>query len=171
MKVKQDTKQTQAHKLLKQICYTSDVKKLSENDEVLQELLVAAKAGNVEFLIDLLRIDLDLLWHLDSNGRTIFHIAVEERHAGIFNILKELGAIKDLFVGFVTEDDGNNILHLVAKLAPQHKFNAISRAAFQMQQELIWFKVLIHKLCYEFVGIYSIFCTCFMLLAFLLIMS
>ena len=56
MKVKQDTKQTQAHKLLKQICYTSDVKKLSENDEVLQELLVAAKAGNVEFLIDL-RID------------------------------------------------------------------------------------------------------------------
>ena len=153
MKVKQDTKQTQAHKLLKQICYTSDVKKLSENDEVLQELLVAAKAGNVEFLIDLLRIDLDLLWHLDSNGRTIFHIAVEERHAGIFNILKELGAIKDLLVAFVTEDDGNNILHLVAKLAPQHKLNVISGAAFQMQQELIWFKVLIHKLCFEFVGI------------------
>ncbi|KAK7821293.1 hypothetical protein CFP56_037851 [Quercus suber] len=38
------------------------------------------------------------------------------------------------------EEDGSNILHLAAGLAPQEKLNAISGAALQMQREISWFK-------------------------------
>ncbi len=90
---------------------------------------------------------------MDEQKRTIFHIAVEERHKSIFNIMvNDIGSIKDILLDNKTED-GNNLLHLAAKLAPEHKLNAISGAALQMQQELLWFKVLIHLLCFELVSI------------------
>ena len=155
MKVKQDQnkKQTEARQLLKEICvcaYKCDIENLSENELVIsQQLIVAAKVGNVEFLIEIIRMNLDLLWIRDENGQTIFHIAVEARHESIFNVLNEIGSIKDLLVEYVTEDEyKNNILHLAAKLAPRHKLNAISGSALQMQQELLWYKVLIHMLCF-----------------------
>jgi hypothetical protein len=71
----------------------------------------------------------------------------------IFNLLNELGSIKDLLVEYISEDDGNYMLHLAAKLASQYKLNAIPGAALQMQQELLYFKVLLHMLCFELVSI------------------
>jgi hypothetical protein len=71
----------------------------------------------------------------------------------IFNLLNELGSIKDLLVEYISEDDGNNMLHLAAKLASQYKLNAIPGATLQMQQELLYFKVLLHMLCFELVSI------------------
>lgn len=146
MKVKQDQnlKQTQAHQLLEEICvcaYKFDVEKLRENEEFSQLVFVAAEVGNVEFLIELIRFDFDILWKTDKKRRSIFHIAVQERHESIFYLLNEIGSIKNLIVETTTEE-GNNILHLAAKLAPQHKLNAISGAALQMQKELLWFKVI-----------------------------
>ena len=46
----------------------------------------------------------------------------------------------------ILNEDGNNMLHLAAGLAPEEKLNAISGAALQMQRELLWFKVLIHMI-------------------------
>ena len=160
MKIKQDqnTKQTKAHQLPKEICvcaYKPDhVENLSENKLVIsQQLLVAAKVGNVEFLIEVIRMNTNLLWIVDTNMRTIFHIAVEERHKNIFNILNDISSIKSLILEYITKDEGNNILHLAAKSASQHKLNAISGAALQMQQEFLWYKVLIHMLSFELVSI------------------
>ena len=157
IKQDQNTKQTKAHQLLKEICvyaYKSDVENLRGNKDVIsQQLFVAAKVGNVEFLIEVIRMNIDLLLMVDSNGRTIFHIAVEERHKSIFNILNELGSIKDLILQNITKDHQNNILHLAAKSASQHKLNDISGAALQLQQELLWYKVLTHMLCFELVSI------------------
>ena len=127
---------------------------LSENELVIsQQLLVAAKEGNVEFLIEVIRMNTNLLWIVDTNMRTIFHIAVEERHKNIFNILNDISSIKSLILEYITKDEGNNILHLAAKSASQHKLNAISGAALQMQQEFLWYKVLIHMLSFELVSI------------------
>ena len=99
-------------------------------------------------MIEFIRIKPDLLWKTDNEGRTIFHIAVQERHDSIFCLLNELGSIKNLILEIITED-GNNMLHLAAKLAPEQKLNAISGAALQMQQELLWFEVLIHMLLFR----------------------
>ena len=145
----QNSKQVEARDLLKRIC---DTENLIQNKEISQLIFVATKVGNVEFLIELIHINPNLLWKRDAKGRTIFHIAVEERHISIFNLLNEVGSIKNLIVEIKT-DDKDNMLHLAAKLAPQHKLNAISGAALQMQEELIWFKVLIHMLSFVLVSI------------------
>ena len=103
MKVKQDqnSKHAEARELLKKICarvYISDTGDSRENEEISQLIFVAAKVGNVEFLIEFIRIKLDLLWEKDNEGRTIFHIDVQERHDSIFSLLNELGSIKNLIL-------------------------------------------------------------------------
>ncbi|CAL5408895.1 unnamed protein product [Camellia sinensis] len=58
---------------------------------------------------------------------------------GIFNILYEIGLIKDLITAY-RDEDRNNMLHLAAKIAPPNQLNIVSGAALQMQRELLWFK-------------------------------
>lgn len=81
----------------------------------------------------------DLIWKVDENRYTIFHIAVKHRQAEVFKLIYEIGAIKDLIATY-KDDNGNNMLHLAAKLAPPDRLNCIS---LQMQQEALWFKVII----------------------------
>ncbi|XP_028057663.1 ankyrin repeat-containing protein ITN1-like isoform X2 [Camellia sinensis] len=102
-------------------------------------LFVAAEHGNTKFLIELIEAYPDLIWKVNSQNQSIFHVAVLHRHAGIFNILYEIGSIKDLITAYRVEDR-NNMLHLAAKLAPPNQLNIVSGAALQMQRELLWFK-------------------------------
>ena len=144
LKLKEEkSKQSQAHELLKQClqAYKDDIENLNEISELSLVLFIAAEVGNVEFLVELIHFDFDLLWKT-RNSKSIFHVAVEKRHESIFNLLYEVGSIGDLIINTKTEDTGN-ILHLAAGLAPQEKLNAISGAALQMQREILWFKVLI----------------------------
>ncbi|GMY13700.1 isoform 2 of ankyrin repeat domain-containing protein 17, partial [Fagus crenata] len=141
LKLKQEnSKQSEAHKLVKKClqAYRDDVENLKVIPEISELLFEAAEVGNIEFLVELIRFDFDILWKID-NHRSIFHIAVEKRHESIFGLLNEIGSIRDLISDSI-DKDGNNILHLVAGLAPQDKLNAISGAALQMQRELLWFK-------------------------------
>jgi ankyrin repeat protein len=147
LKLKQEnSKQSEAHELVEQClqAYRDDVENLKEIPEISELLFEAAEVGNIEFLVELIRFDFDILWKID-NHRSIFHIAVEKRHESIIGLLNEIGPIRDLISDSINKD-GNNILHLVAGLAPQDKLNAISGAALQMQRELLWFKVLLHML-------------------------
>ncbi|XP_030954282.1 uncharacterized protein LOC115976896 [Quercus lobata] len=141
LKLKQEnSKQSQANELF-EIClqaYGDDVENLNETSVISHVLFDAVEVGNTEFLVKLIRFDFDLLWKT-RNSKSIFHIAVEKRHESIFNILNEIGSIGDLIIDRI-EEDGSNILHLAAGLAPQEKLNAISGAALQMQQEILWFK-------------------------------
>jgi len=74
-------------------------------------LFDAAKSGNDEFLAVLLRKYPDLLWDVDDNGRSVFHVAVVHQQEHIFNLIYNIGTMKDYIVG--NDDmDGNNMLQL-----------------------------------------------------------
>ena len=144
MKLKQEnSKQSQVNELFEKClqAYGDDVENLNEISVISHVLFDAVEVGNTEFLVKLIRFDFDLLWKT-RNSKSLFHVAVEKRHESIFNILNEMGSIGDLIINTKIEKIGN-ILHLAAELAPREKLNAISGAAFQMQREILWFKVLI----------------------------
>ncbi|KAH9718403.1 PGG domain-containing protein [Citrus sinensis] len=99
----------------------------------------AARQGNLEFLLILIREYPDLIWNIDENGYTIFHTAVLHRRKRIFKLIYQIGAAKDLILKF-KDQKKNNILHLAAMLPPQDRLNIVSGAALQMQRELLWFE-------------------------------
>ncbi|MED6206168.1 hypothetical protein PIB30_024328 [Stylosanthes scabra] len=107
--------------------------------EPTQAIFNATEVGNFEFLSVILSTYPDLIWELDTLGRSIIHIAVLYRHASIFNLIHEVGPIKDFIVTFV-DDEGNNLLHCAAKLPPPNRLNLVSGAALQMMLELSWFE-------------------------------
>ena len=121
------------------MAYNRDVEHLIETPVIPEALFDAARVGNIEFMVKLIRFDFDILWETEDS-KSIFHVAVEERHESIFNLLHELGSVGEIIVERRFEN-GSNILHLAARLAPQEKLNAISGAVLQMQRELLWFKV------------------------------
>ncbi|XP_030944681.1 uncharacterized protein LOC115969219 [Quercus lobata] len=118
LKLKEEkSKQSQAHELLKQCLqsYRDNIENLNEIPELSLVLFIAADVGNVEFL---------------TIRREVYFIAVEKRHESIFNLLA-VGSIRDL-LAYRIDEDGNNMLHLAAGLAPEDKLNAISGAALQI---------------------------------------
>ncbi|KAF4390837.1 hypothetical protein G4B88_015727 [Cannabis sativa] len=74
-------------------------------------LLDAAEVGNHDFIVALICSYHDLLWECDRERRTIFHIAVENRHDEIFRLIHEIGSIKSIIFAF-KDSEGNNIFHL-----------------------------------------------------------
>ncbi|XP_041027338.1 uncharacterized protein LOC121267517 [Juglans microcarpa x Juglans regia] len=102
-------------------------------------LFDAARSGNVEFLIVLIRSYPDLIWRVDEKNRSIFHLAIKYRQESVFNLIYELGSIKGI-IALYTDQDNNNMLHLAAEIAPPDRLNTISGAALQVQRELLWFK-------------------------------
>ena len=103
-------------------------------------LFVAAEMGNTNFLVELIRRYPDLIWKVNDNNQTIFHIAIKHRHAGIYNLLYEIGAMKDMITPMRDRQD-NNMLHLVGKTVSRRQLENVSGVALDMQRELLWFKV------------------------------
>ncbi|GKA80323.1 hypothetical protein Tco_0786919 [Tanacetum coccineum] len=58
---------------------------------------------------------------------------------GIYNLLYEIGSMKDLITP-LKDGDKNNMLHLVRKSAKIKRLQDVLGVAFQMQRELLWFK-------------------------------
>ncbi|KAI9126729.1 hypothetical protein K1719_002325 [Acacia pycnantha] len=103
-------------------------------------LVEAAEVGNFEFLAELMKAYPDLIWEFDDKVQSIIHIAVLHRHPKIFNLIHAYSANKDIILSYEDENDGNNILHLAAKLAPPNRLELVSGAALQMKLELLWFQ-------------------------------
>ncbi|XP_057511605.1 ankyrin repeat-containing protein NPR4-like isoform X1 [Actinidia eriantha] len=102
-------------------------------------LFTAAELGIVEFVTLLIRSYPDLIWKVDDQSRSIFHVAVAHRQKKIFNLIYEIGALKDLIAAY--KDENNvNMLHLAAKLAPLNRLKTDSGAALQLRREFYWFK-------------------------------
>ncbi|CAI9773347.1 unnamed protein product [Fraxinus pennsylvanica] len=114
----------------------SDIIKLIQETQVFHD---AAKIGNVEFLTLLTHSYPDLIWKVDSNKYSVFHVAVINRQEKVFSLIYHIGAVKDL-ITLNIDNKGNNILHLAGKLTPPSRLNIVSGAALQMQRELLWFK-------------------------------
>jgi hypothetical protein len=115
-------------------------------------LVEAAKVGNFEFLLIIIRsYDPDLLWQLidENHGISLFHIALIYRQRSVFNLIHEIGVMKENITTYIANGDnnihglhiakGDNMLHIAGKLAPSDQLNTISIEALQMQQELLWF--------------------------------
>lgn len=103
-------------------------------------LFVAVEMGNTNFVIELISQYPELIWELNDNNQSIFHVAVSHRHESIYNLLYEIGSMKDQITP-LKDSDGNNMLHLVGKYAPKNRLQDVTGVAFQMQRELLWFKV------------------------------
>ncbi|XP_026398123.1 uncharacterized protein LOC113293892 [Papaver somniferum] len=110
--------------------------KFFEDSNVLK---IAMKSGTTEFVVECLKTFPDLIWYKTENQR-ILQIAIEERNDKILNLICELsGDHKDDLVSR-RDEDGNNILHYAAKLAPSHHLKQVSGAPLQMQREMQWYK-------------------------------
>ncbi|XP_062105947.1 ankyrin repeat-containing protein ITN1-like isoform X1 [Humulus lupulus] len=106
-------------------------------------LFQAANSGNTLMVVELIRRNPDIVWKSDKKHGSIFHLAVENRYEGIFNLLHELGSIADMIVNeeiINSEEERKNILHLAAELSPLSKRNRLSGAALQMHRDALWFK-------------------------------
>ncbi|KAJ9553635.1 hypothetical protein OSB04_017680 [Centaurea solstitialis] len=101
-------------------------------------LFVAAEMGNTRFVIELLRTYPDLIWKANGDNHTVFHIAVMHRYQGIYNLLYEIGAMKDMITP-LRDINGNNMLHLVGKTSVKMRAQ-MTKASLLMQRELLWFK-------------------------------
>nr|GEY73370.1 hypothetical protein [Tanacetum cinerariifolium] len=53
-------------------------------------MFIAAEVGNTNFLLALIRRSLDLIWKVNDNGLSIFHVAVKNRHEGMSTRKKNL---------------------------------------------------------------------------------
>ncbi|GAA0166439.1 scaffold/adaptor protein [Lithospermum erythrorhizon] len=82
-------------------------------------VFVAAANGNFNFIAEILSSYPDLIWKVDEESRSIFHIAVLHRQEKIFRLIYDIGALKDLITAYKSSDD-----------------------TLQMQRELLWFKVV-----------------------------
>jgi hypothetical protein len=98
-------------------------------------------SGNAEFLAVLLCKYPDLLWEVDEKRRSVFHVAVVHRQVHVFNLIYNIGTMKDYIVGNY-DGDGNNMLHLAGMLPAAERLGA-PRENLQMQRELLWFKVFL----------------------------
>ncbi|CAI9773342.1 unnamed protein product [Fraxinus pennsylvanica] len=94
---------------------------------------------NVEFLTLLTDSYPDLFWEVNKEYHSIFHVALINRQEKVFNLIYQIGAVRNL-ITLYKDQEGNNILHLAGKLAPPSRLKIVSGAALQMQRELQWFK-------------------------------
>ncbi|VFQ96376.1 unnamed protein product [Cuscuta campestris] len=132
-----------AEKLLHHLC--NRIKSRKDHKQV----VAVAKSA----MFEAARLDMDtvvtsildtcptIVYCLDDNKCSVFHIAVENRSENVFNLLCQKSIqMRDL--AEMVDVHGNGILHLAGKLAPPHKLNSVSGAALQMQLELQWFEVI-----------------------------
>ncbi|XP_035541646.1 uncharacterized protein LOC109001921 isoform X2 [Juglans regia] len=109
-------------------------------DQHMMKLVVeAAKVGNVEFIIILIRSYPDLIWQVDKEYGSLFHVAIKHRQERVFNLIYEIGVAKVNLATYYAEG-GNNMLHLAGQLPSSDRLNIVPGAALQMQRELLWFQ-------------------------------
>ncbi|KAI3921428.1 hypothetical protein MKW98_013362 [Papaver atlanticum] len=99
----------------------------------------AIKNGTIEVVEEFLSNLPSLIW-LDLGGQTIMQMAVVERNEMALNlIIKKSGKNKMDLIN-MKDENGNTLLHYVAKVASPYQLKSISGAVLQMQRELQWFK-------------------------------
>ncbi|MFS7983129.1 putative ankyrin repeat-containing domain-containing protein [Helianthus anomalus] len=103
-------------------------------------LFIAAKMNNSKFLVELIREYPDVICMKNDDGHSIFHIAVSHRYLDIYNLINEIGSMKDL-INTMTDQQGNNILHLVGINPEKNPYKDTLAAPYKLESELFWYKV------------------------------
>lgn len=99
----------------------------------------AAKVGNAEFLVLLIRRYPNLISDLDYNFINVFYEAVENRQENVFELIYKIG-LKNMF-GDLGGVRNTNLMHLAAQIAASKHLKRVSNPALQMTRELEWYKV------------------------------
>ncbi|KAG6624384.1 ankyrin repeat-containing protein At5g02620-like [Carya illinoinensis] len=134
--------QASAHQLVDRLWKALGDKNFSSTVVPQHKRLVveAAKVGNVEFLVILIRSYPHLIWQVDQEDYgTLFHVAIKHRQEHVFNLIHEIGVLKRNLANRCAKGR-NNMLHLVGELPSLDRLNIVSGAALQMQRELLWFQ-------------------------------
>ncbi|XP_051140270.1 uncharacterized protein LOC127257830 isoform X2 [Andrographis paniculata] len=124
-------------------CIFKEMRKMSKSElekmDVDKIIYDAIKHGIVEFIIEMIKYQPEIVWRKDKKGRTIFSHAIVLRQENIFSLIYNLGTKKNIMA---RRHDlfGNNYLHLAAKLSPSNQLERVSGAALQMQREMQWYK-------------------------------
>ncbi|XP_047964158.1 uncharacterized protein LOC125208561 [Salvia hispanica] len=100
-------------------------------------ILAAAKTGNRDVVEEIVEVYPLAIYFTDSSGQSVIRLAVKNCCEKVFNLLYQS---RPYDYSNETDNSGNSILHLAARLAPTHKLNLVSGAALQMQRELQWFR-------------------------------
>ncbi|EOY20775.1 Ankyrin repeat family protein, putative isoform 2 [Theobroma cacao] len=140
-----DLKQAHVHAHVLLLLMSEEIAKLDfakvHENSVHQAIMNAAQRGMTEFIVEIIKRNLDLLVTKDVDDRDMFKIAVAHRQEKVFNLIYGLDTKKQLFLPFVDKLD-NSMFHVAGKLSSesQVKLEQISGSALQMQRELQWFK-------------------------------
>ncbi|WRX17973.1 PGG domain - like 10 [Theobroma cacao] len=67
---------------------------------VIQAIINAAQRGMMEFIVEIIKHNLDLLIISDVDDRSIFHIAIAHRQEKVFSLIYGLDTIKYIFLSF-----------------------------------------------------------------------
>ncbi|XAR59221.1 hypothetical protein NMG60_11014934 [Bertholletia excelsa] len=133
--------ETAGHRLFK-FCWDHYLQRAKSMDEIIsygsQLLFDAAYFGNFEFLVELLNSCPELIYKA-TNRETIFHIAICNRDEDTFNLIHEIGALKNLITSY-RENTGkkNNILHKAALLPAKNRVKPAWGTALRVRQEILW---------------------------------
>ena len=87
---------------------------------------------------------------LDSDGKNVVLLAVENRYPQIYNLLLNSKIPKESVFRQV-DKDGNSALHLAAQ-CPENRPSLILGVALQMQREIKWYKVLLFNIYLRFIA-------------------
>ena len=124
-------------------------------DTVSSLLYDAAEFGNSEFLNILIRSYPNIIWTIDKDGRSLFHIAVINRQESVFNLLYETVAVKEIILTNVIEGKNENVMHLAGYLAPLNRLNIVSGAANGSCCGLRWVLVCIIYFSFIFLCVHN----------------
>nr|XP_043617607.1 uncharacterized protein LOC122589381 isoform X2 [Erigeron canadensis] len=102
-------------------------------------LFLAAEMGNTAFVAEVIRQYPHLVREVNDNNQSIFHIAVSHRHEGIFNLLYDIGSLRNLIIT-LEDKNGNNMLHLAGESAKINRLQNIPGVGLQLHLETLWFK-------------------------------
>ncbi|KAK4256057.1 hypothetical protein QN277_008970 [Acacia crassicarpa] len=125
----------QVHDLLILVCKNAR-KAYNEGTVIGEALRLAAKEGNVEFLLQVSKAIPEIF--LDELMVDCFTEALVYRQDRFFNLIHGLRFKHGLVTG--TEADENTLIHTAAMKAPDQILNRIYAPTLQMQRELQWFK-------------------------------
>ncbi|KAF5959074.1 hypothetical protein HYC85_000283 [Camellia sinensis] len=102
-------------------------------------LVQATSVGIYEIVQEILISYPDAISLQNGKNQSIFHQAIAWRHEQVFNLIRQIGKSRTVFLG-QCDDSQSNALHLAEFLAPQEQLYRRVGAALQMQRELQWFK-------------------------------
>ncbi|GLT90047.1 hypothetical protein SLE2022_080000 [Rubroshorea leprosula] len=138
-----------AREVIHLICHQS-FSELDQNQFVqsraVEATFQAIKNGIPDIVKEITKANANILWSStdpeDSRSKiqNIFACAVAHRQERVAHLLYESEKEKNML--FITDEDGNNTLHLAAKLPPHYQLGYIHAAALQLQNEVRWFKAV-----------------------------